>query len=103
MSTEQDSNITLISNLSNSVPEESVKISHDTGQDSLSKIIMELVLPIEVRMTAINIFYKNFGEENILELINRLSTMYLFSGTKSLEKYLFEMSTKSNKIGRAHV
>lgn len=96
MSTEQKTNVTLISNLSNSSPKESIKISLDTSQDSLSEIIMDFTLSIENRMDAINLFYKNFGEDNILEIINRLSTMYLFSGTKSLEKYLYEMSTQSN-------
>jgi len=96
MSTKQKSNVTLISNLSNLEPEESTKISSDTSQDSLSEIIMDLTLSIKSRMEAINLFYKNFGEENILEIINRLSTMYMFSGTKSLENYLCEMSTKSN-------
>jgi len=98
MSTEQKSNVTLMSNLSNLDSEESTstKISSDTSQDSLSEIIMDLTLSVENRMEAINLFYKNFGEENILEIINRLSTMYMFSGTKSLEKYLYEISTKSN-------
>lgn len=96
MSTEQKTNVTLISNLSNSSPEESTKISSDTRQDSLSEIIMDFTVSIENRMEALNLFYTNFGEDNILEIINRLSTMYMFSGTKSLEKYLYEMSTKSN-------
>lgn len=96
MSTEKKTNVTLISKLSNSESDESTKISSDTSQDSLSEIIMDLTLSIENRMDALNLFYKNFGEENILEIINRMSTMYMFSGTKTLEKYLFEISTKSN-------
>ena len=96
MSKKKDSNVTLISNLSNPITIESTEISDDISQDSLSKIIMDLGLSLKDRMNAINLFYANFGEENILEIVNRLSTMYMFSGTKSLEKYLYEMSTNSH-------
>lgn len=92
----QDSSVTLITELSESKIEEVVKISNDISQESLSEIIMDLGSSLETRLEAINLFYEKYGQETILENINRLSTMYTFSGTKILEKYLYEMCVKSN-------
>lgn len=92
----EDTHVTLITELSESRIEEIVKISNNVSKESLSEIIMDLGSPPETRLGAINLFYDKYGQETILELINRLSTMYTFSGTKILEKYLYEMCVKSD-------
>jgi hypothetical protein len=92
----QDSSVTLITELSESKDVKSTKIPSDISQDSLAEAIMDLGTSLETRMEAINLFYEKFGQETILELVNRLSTMYTFSGTKILEKYIYEICTKSD-------
>ena len=91
----KESNITLIEKLSTTYDDNTIFIIDDISKDSLQEVIIDLSLPLSHRMKAINIFYENYGEENIIDMINRLSTMYMFSGTKNLEKYLYEMSTNS--------
>lgn len=92
----QNSSVTLITELSDSKIEEITKISNDISHESMSEIIMDLGSSLETRMEAINLFYEKYGQETILENINRLSTMYTFSGTKILEKYLYEICLKSD-------
>lgn len=80
------------------LPLEDVKkddIIIDTDRDSMSDMIMDLSVSLATRIKAVDLFYKDFGQEESNELINKLSTMYQFSGTKSLEEYLYEICTKS--------
>ena len=66
-------------------------ISH--SNENLSELVIDLSIPLEVRMNGIQIFFDRFGQEESNEIINRLSIMYQFSGTKILEQYLYEICT----------
>jgi hypothetical protein len=89
-------NKTLIVNLKQSKFEEEVNIGVDLDKNTLSQLIIDLTISLTSRIKALELFYTSFGQEESLELINRLSTMYQFSGTKVLEKYLYEICMNSN-------
>ena len=66
----------------------------DFSEDKLQGIIFDFTNSQDDRFKAIELFYKLKGEE-ILEIINRLNQMYIFSGTKIIEKYLFKLCIDS--------
>jgi hypothetical protein len=74
-------------------PSEPTEHVLDNTKTGLSEIIHDLSQSLKLRINCIEIFHEKFGQEECLELINRLSTMYQFSGTKMLEKYLYEICT----------
>jgi len=57
--------------------------------------IFDLSLELDLRLKVISKYYKQFPED-FLEIISRLSGMYSFSGTKKLENFIFEISTKTD-------
>jgi hypothetical protein len=57
---------------------------------------MDLSIPLDKRIEFMQIYYKEFGELETLEHINRLSMMYQFSGTKLLEEYLYNICINTN-------
>jgi hypothetical protein len=87
------SEVTLIGNL-DSVNEETDCLIIEKDKESLYELILDLSLPIEKRIHAIEIYFDNFGQEECNEIINRLSMMYTMSGVKVLEKYLYDLCTK---------
>jgi hypothetical protein len=64
-----------------------------TDKNLLSEAIVDLSIQPDLRIHYIEKFYEHFGEIESLELINRLSSMYQISGTKILEKYMYDIST----------
>jgi len=72
-------------------------ISPDIGTDTdnLQEIILDFSLELETRIKAIEEYYEIFADET-LDLINKLSGMYQFSGTKLLEKFLHRLCTHGN-------
>lgn len=82
-------NVTLIKELPST--EDFVKIDKDQG--NLDELVVDLSTPLENRIKYIELFFDKFGQEESNEIINRLSIMYQFSGTKILEKYLYEICT----------
>ena len=73
------------------------KVDLETDElNDLQKYVMDLTLPIETRLSALNKYYE-INSEYTLELINRLGMMYEFSGTTMLKKYLLEIC-KHGKI-----
>ena len=87
-------NTTCIENLSENLSEKTI-VNIDTNRNSLTEIILDLSEQVETRIECLKIFYDKFGNQEILEIINKLSTMYQFSGTKILEKYLYEICMKT--------
>ena len=67
------------------------KIYSKEDKNELSLNIVDLSLELDFRIKNMEIYYKLFGQEESNELVNRLSNMYSLSGTKILEKYLYEM------------
>lgn len=74
------------------IPEEKIYLD----PENITKTIVDFSISEETRLEALNIYYKNFGRNDSIEIINRLSTMYQMSGTTILKKYLFSICTKSN-------
>jgi len=75
---------------------ESSDIDIDTLDDNnLSKIIVDLSVSEDVRLKAINLFFKNNGVEQTIEITSRLGMMYQMSGLHSLQKYLYNICVNS--------
>ena len=81
--------VTLISDLQHR--EYSVNIDHN--HKNLHELVVDLSIPLVDRINCIELFFDKFGQEESNEIVNRLSTMYQFSGTKILEQYLYEICT----------
>ena len=90
----ENKQITLIDNLSSDNENNKVLINNDT----ISECIIDLSLPLDVRIKNIEEFYIQFGHVETIEIVNRLSSMYQMSGTKILEKYMYELTTDECKI-----
>ena len=88
--------VTIIDNL---LPDkENPFVIDNTNALSLSELVIDLSIPLELRINYIQQFYKQFGDIESLELINRLSSMYQMSGTKVLEKYMYEITKPESDI-----
>jgi hypothetical protein len=65
-------------------------------QTKLPEIITDLSINLDIRIKALDIYYLQVGQEEVIELINRIAMMYQLSGVKSLQEYLIEVCKKSN-------
>lgn len=84
-----DDNVTMLNNLENSMYK--LSINEDIyNENSLAKYIIDFELDEDLRL---KLFQKcndkNF--EDAVELINRISGMYQFSGSKIIESFLFKL------------
>lgn len=73
---------------------EQSKINGITIDDDLSDVhecLMDYSIDLDHRLNLLNEYYKKYNETDTMELISRIATIYQFSGTKLLEKYLYEM------------
>ena len=57
-------------------------------------MLTDLSVPVEHRINGLNLFY-NENKDETLEVLNKLVSMYEFSGLKLLKEYLFDISEKS--------
>ena len=90
---------TLIENLTINTPQPKylkTETEPITTQFNLCEVILDLSIDLDDRLKSIELFYLKFGQEQTLEIVNRLSTMYQFSGTKILEKYLCDICFNTN-------
>lgn len=79
---------------------ESLKIKYietETACDLIEQIL-DLSLPVEMRIKYMEELYYRFGLDESIEIINRLSSMYQMSGTKLLEKYMYELGLNTCNI-----
>jgi len=67
----------------------------DLDKESLYEQVTDLSIPLKYRLKYINMFYDKFGLDDCLEIINRIGMMYQFSGTKTLQQYLYNICVKS--------
>lgn len=84
---------TLVENLH---PEDS-KVNCVTIDDDVTDVqecLMDCSGDLDHRINLLNNYYKKYDVPATLELISRISTIYQFSGTKLLEKYLYEICIK---------
>ena len=63
--------------------------------DNIIENILDLSLNVKTRITYLNQYFNEKGEQETLELINRLCTMFQFSKTTLLKDYLYEISLSS--------
>lgn len=98
---DNNNNTTLLKNIkiNEEVKEDQYSIDiediKDIDKESLYELVTDLSMPLQQRLTYINIFYDKFGLNDSLEIINRIGMMYQFSGTKILQKYLFQICISS--------
>lgn len=96
-----DNQKTLIESLENIKLDENTLDLNQLNQDvlndkiKLSEIICDLSNDLEIRIKALDIYYNQVGQEEVIELINRIAMMFQFSGTKSARVYLIEVCKKS--------
>ena len=72
--------------------EEEVAILNDT--DNFKKNLLDFSLNLDTRIKLVNKFYKT-NTEDFFEIISRISGMYTFSGTKSLEKFIYSITIET--------
>ena len=69
--------------------------NRDEYNKSLQNIIFDFSNELDVILKALELFYE-FNKDETVEIINRYNQMYIFSGTKILEKILYNICTESN-------
>lgn len=60
----------------------------------VSNIILDFSVDVNDRLHALEMYY-NENKDDSIELVSRIGSMYSFSGTKSLEIFLYMIATKS--------
>jgi hypothetical protein len=75
----------------NSIVEDDVDLSDESN---LSKHIVDLSLPVDTRIKALNLYYEKQGD-NVIETVNKIIMMYQLSGTKVLRTFLYVICEKS--------
>jgi hypothetical protein len=66
-------------------------------ENNLQKIIMDFSIENDIRIKALDLFFKtNVETDNCLEIINKICTIYEMSGTRNLRNYIFDICKKSN-------
>jgi hypothetical protein len=62
--------------------------------DNYKKNIFDMNLSLELRIKIISKYYKIYPDE-FFEIVSRITGMYSFSGTKTLEKFIYSLSTET--------
>ena len=68
------------------------------NQEDLYSYIFDLSNDHNMRIKALVLYFYNYGEENTLEIINRICGMYQFSGTSLIKLFLTDVSYKTKDI-----
>lgn len=66
-------------------------------ETQLSKYILDLSLNQDIRIRSLEMYYKTHKEETI-ELVSRLTGMYQFSGTKTIQQFLIYACSNDIKL-----
>jgi hypothetical protein len=85
---------TLIKNLHDK-KEEVVVVNMDDNLNTIHEYLMDGSIDLSARIKLLSEYYDIYGELQCTEIINRIATLYQFSGTALLEKYLYEMCISS--------
>lgn len=86
---------TLIEKIDYNSTDDTSKFEFDETQ--LSKYILDLSLPLEIRIKSIEMYYKN-NKEDTIEIISRITGMYQFSGTKIIQNFLYYICMNNIEI-----
>ena len=81
---------TLIQNLSDKI-EETPIVKIDDNLEDINKYLMDGSVDINIRINLLSEYYNKYGETQCTEIINHISTLYQYSGTSLLEKYIYEI------------
>lgn len=65
------------------------------ADDCLYQSIFDLTIDTDTRINALERYYE-LNQQDTIEIISKLSSVYQFSGTKSLEHFLYKICTHSN-------
>lgn len=84
-------NITTIS-LDDLSDEENEDIKVELNDDNLFQTILDLSIDINLRIRAFERYHELYGDDTV-DLMSQLTGMYQFSGTKSIEYFLYRMCT----------
>jgi hypothetical protein len=84
-----EDNVTMLNNLENSICKLSIE-NTIYDENCLDKYIIDFELDEKIRLELFQ-KYNNKNFEDAVELINRISGMYQFSGSKILESFLFNV------------
>ena len=75
--------------------EEKVDKTKILKERPLGEIILDMELSEDIRIEALEMFYKEKGDETS-ELVNKLASMYQFSGTYLLRSFLYKVCTEAD-------
>ena len=73
-----------------------VETEEKINEENLVTYINDLSLPCSIRLKALDMYYEKEGNDNTIDIINKLTTMYGISGTKILREYLSEICQNSH-------
>jgi hypothetical protein len=83
---------TLISHLNVEKDQMSLLIDVDNEDiETINDYILDGSVSVENRLQTLQKFYEKYGEDQCIEIVNRIAGLYQFSGIKILEKYLYKM------------
>ena len=85
---------TLVTNLSMDLCNED-NIKDFIDKNDYINFITDLSNSLKNRIITLEKYFKLYGEDECNEIINKLSTMYQFSGTRILQMYLYEIAVNS--------
>jgi len=94
MSVEQDT--TPIKNLNRKEPNFLEEESKLLKEENLTSTCLDLSLPEDIRLKSMDKLYVVKGKDETSELVNKLSSMYQFSGLHLLRSYLHDICVKTN-------
>jgi hypothetical protein len=70
-------------------------VNIDDDVTDIQECLMDCSGDLNHRITLLNDYYKKYDMTDTMELISKISTIYQFSGTKLMEKYLYEICINS--------
>ena len=83
---------TLIKNIIDK-KEEAINVKIDDKLEDVYSFLMNGYVDVKVRINLLSEYYNKYGEVQCTEIINHIATLYQFSGTSLLEKYIYEICT----------
>jgi len=68
---------------------------YNIDDSNLAESITDLSIPLDIRIKALDRYFENEGRDKTIELVNKLSMMYQFTGTRSIKNYLVAICNDS--------
>jgi hypothetical protein len=77
------------------INDRTIQNPEELSEKDLASTLGDMEINVKERINLLNIYNEKFNY-NIIEILNKLNTMYLFSKTKLLEEYLYHIAMDSN-------